>query len=119
MSGPAEDGFAALADRLGALPVVDRAMMIAQLPVANRLELSQRWAGFAHHGQMEPCGDWRVWLIRAGRGFGKTRAGAEWVSEYARAQSGRADRAGRREQRRCAARDGGGAQRRARRGAQP
>jgi phage terminase large subunit-like protein len=23
--------------------------------------------------------DWRIWLILAGRGFGKTRAGAEWV----------------------------------------
>jgi len=29
-----------------------------------------------------------VWLIRAGRGFGKTRAGAEWVSEMARAYPG-------------------------------
>lgn len=35
-----------------------------------------------------PEGDWRVWLIRAGRGFGKTRAGAEWVSAYARAHPG-------------------------------
>lgn len=28
---------------------------------------------------MPPVGDWRVWLLMAGRGFGKTRAGAEWV----------------------------------------
>ncbi len=28
---------------------------------------------------MPPPGDWRTWLILAGRGFGKTRAGAEWV----------------------------------------
>jgi phage terminase large subunit-like protein len=28
---------------------------------------------------MPPAGDWRYWLILAGRGFGKTRAGAEWV----------------------------------------
>ena len=26
-----------------------------------------------------PPGEWRYWLILAGRGFGKTRAGAEWV----------------------------------------
>src|SRR3546814_1552550 len=26
---------------------------------------------------------WRTWLILAGRGFGKTRAGAEWVRSLA------------------------------------
>ena len=29
--------------------------------------------------QTPPAGDWRVWLLIAGRGFGKTRAGAEFV----------------------------------------
>src|SRR6266446_5026983 len=29
--------------------------------------------------QLPPPGDWRVWLLLAGRGFGKTRAGAEFV----------------------------------------
>lgn len=38
----------------------------------------------AHGGQREPPGDWRTWLLMAGRGFGKTRAGAEWVSARAR-----------------------------------
>lgn len=28
---------------------------------------------------MPPSGDWRTWLILAGRGWGKTRTGAEWV----------------------------------------
>ncbi len=36
-------------------------------------------ATFAREAQKEPLGDWRVWLIKAGRGFGKTRSGAEWV----------------------------------------
>ena len=31
--------------------------------------------------QIPPDGDWRVWLILAGRGWGKTRTGAEWVRE--------------------------------------
>jgi len=31
--------------------------------------------------QIPPAGDWRVWLILAGRGWGKTRTGAEWVRE--------------------------------------
>ena len=29
--------------------------------------------------QLPPEGDWRTWVIRGGRGAGKTRAGAEWV----------------------------------------
>lgn len=37
----------------------------------------------AHDGQLPPDGNWRIWLIMAGRGFGKTRAGAEWVKAVA------------------------------------
>ena len=54
----------------------------------QKAELATRWYGFENDGQREPPGDWRVWLIRAGRGFGKTRAGSEWVSEVARATPG-------------------------------
>jgi phage terminase large subunit-like protein len=37
---------------------------------------------WARDEQLEPLGkDWNVWLINAGRGFGKTRAGVEWVRE--------------------------------------
>jgi phage terminase large subunit-like protein len=33
----------------------------------------------ARKAQTPPTGDWRVWLLLAGRGYGKTRAGAEVV----------------------------------------
>jgi phage terminase large subunit-like protein len=33
-------------------------------------------------------GAWRVWLLMAGRGFGKTRAGAEWIHGLANARPG-------------------------------
>ncbi len=33
--------------------------------------------------QLPPVGDWSIWVILAGRGFGKTRAGAEWVHAMA------------------------------------
>jgi phage terminase large subunit-like protein len=46
------------------------------------------WSQWAHAGQLPPAGDWRVWLILAGRGFGKTRAGAEWVRAQAEADGG-------------------------------
>ncbi len=48
----------------------------------------------AHGGQMLPedggvsAQGWAIWLIMAGRGFGKTRAGAEWVLARARAAPG-------------------------------
>lgn len=32
--------------------------------------------------QQLPTGDWRTWLILAGRGFGKTRAGAEAIRKW-------------------------------------
>ena len=43
------------------------------------------WRFWARPEQLPPPGDWRVWLMLAGRGFGKTRAGAEWVRGIAEA----------------------------------
>ncbi len=40
--------------------------------------------------QVAPEGEWTNWLILAGRGFGKTRTGAEWIRE--RVESGVAKR---------------------------
>lgn len=34
----------------------------------------------ARPNQLPPDGDWTVWLVMAGRGFGKTRLGAEWLA---------------------------------------
>lgn len=48
------------------------------------------WRGFwARPNQIAPADrEWLTWLILAGRGFGKTRTGAEWVRDYAQAQPG-------------------------------
>lgn len=73
-----------LRDALAALPAEDRARLIAGLGDAEARELLARWDWWAHPGQIAPAGDWRVWLVRAGRGFGKTRAGAEWLGEFVR-----------------------------------
>jgi len=43
---------------------------------------------WAHEAQRPPQGGWRSWLLLAGRGFGKTRAGAEWINGVARARPG-------------------------------
>lgn len=42
-------------------------------------QLLYRWEFWAREGQLAPSGDWEVWLVNAGRGFGKTRIGAEWT----------------------------------------
>ena len=45
--------------------------------------LVHAWSLWARPAQLPPPGRWRVWLLMAGRGFGKTRAGAEWVRQLA------------------------------------
>ena len=42
-------------------------------------KLRYAWPLYARDSQLPPEGDWDTWLILAGRGFGKTRTGAEWV----------------------------------------
>lgn len=68
----------------------------ALLPQAKREALVRKWdrptleaaltgLGRLRFSQTPPVADWSIWTILAGRGFGKTRAGAEWVLEKARA----------------------------------
>ncbi len=55
----------------------------AVIPPKDRAQFQYEWRIHARPEQLPPTGDWRVWLILAGRGFGKTRTGAEWVRQYA------------------------------------
>ena len=57
---------------------------LRQLPPPVLRGLIELWGWQAHGGQKEPAGEWTTWLLMAGRGFGKTRAGAEWVWARAR-----------------------------------
>jgi phage terminase large subunit-like protein len=60
-------------------PEVLRAWLAECLP-KDILLLDAQFEMWAQTGQLPPQGEgWRVWLMMAGRGFGKTRAGAEWV----------------------------------------
>lgn len=45
--------------------------------------LLRHWELWSRGNQKRPEGMWRIWLIMAGRGYGKTRAGAEWVRDFA------------------------------------
>ncbi|MEM8975676.1 MAG: terminase family protein [Pseudomonadota bacterium] len=61
--------------------------------IAKALNQSERnawqwhWKMAARDAQLPPDGSWRIWLVMAGRGFGKTRAGAEWVRMVAEKHS--------------------------------
>ena len=65
-----------------------QAATLAALSPEQRRELLERWERWAHAGQLPGVEDWRIWMILAGRGFGKTRAAAEWVSAFARCHPG-------------------------------
>lgn len=66
---------------LRALPPERRAKAIAALSDDQAAELLADWTFWARPEQLAPPGDWTGWLVLAGRGFGKTRTGAEWVSD--------------------------------------
>src|ERR1700733_7869139 len=62
-------------------------------PVEKKEELLKRvryiWHLWARDEQLPPEDDeWDIWMVLAGRGFGKTRRGAEWVVEELRNNPG-------------------------------
>ena len=68
------------ADETEAGPLIANA-----LDQKEKAEFQFHWQLLARREQCVPEGDWRIWMIMAGRGFGKTRAGAEWVRQIAEA----------------------------------
>jgi phage terminase large subunit-like protein len=70
---------------LATLPPEVRAKALAELTEAEAEELLHDWRFTARPEQTAPDGDWQVWAYVAGRGAGKTRAGAEWVREQVKA----------------------------------
>jgi len=62
-----------LRDELGGLPMADLAAYAARM----------QWLSEARDAQREPEDEHNIWLLMAGRGFGKTRPGAEETWWYA------------------------------------
>lgn len=56
---------------------------ITQLTDEEASHLRYLWEAWAREKQLEPAGNWTVWLLMCGRGFGKTRVGAEWIRKQA------------------------------------
>ncbi|HEX4138353.1 MAG TPA: terminase family protein [Bryobacteraceae bacterium] len=69
---------------LASLPTKLREAAIASLSNSAAEALRRDWATWERPNQRAPEGDWATWLILAGRGFGKTRVGAEKVRQWVR-----------------------------------
>lgn len=67
----------ALATRLAGGPDA----LVAELGLDFVQTLLRQWSAVARPEQLPPDGDWKTWLVLAGRGFGKTRTGAEWSKD--------------------------------------
>ena len=70
------------AERLAHLNSADRADVLQGITAEQAKAMLYDWRGFnARRDQVIPDGDWAIWMVMAGRGFGKTRTGAEAVRE--------------------------------------
>ena len=78
------------AELLASLSNEQRNALLAELSPKEAESLNWNWQFWARPKQIAPSTDWRVWMIRAGRGFGKSRTGAEMVRQ--RVESGRCRR---------------------------
>ena len=61
------------------LELETRVQLLQEMTPRECAQLFHDWTFWARDDQAAPEGDWIIWLILAGRGAGKTRAGAEAV----------------------------------------
>ncbi len=66
---------------LASAPEAERQAILASLSDDDFAELEYDWRFWARPEQIAPEGEWATWLALAGRGWGKTEAGAHWVRE--------------------------------------
>jgi phage terminase large subunit-like protein len=62
---------------MASLPLSQRQAILNQLTDDEKRLILTDWRFARRPAQVTPDGDWRTWLILAGRGWGKTRVGAE------------------------------------------
>lgn len=73
-----------LAELIASLPDSERIATLKALNDRQAEAALYDWRGvWARPNQLPPLGDWRYWLLLAGRGFGKTKTGGETVREWA------------------------------------
>lgn len=95
MTSPSTHPAISLRSWLASLDSAEVEALLAKATPSDRravVDALYAWAGdggLARAEQIEPAGEWLVWLCLAGRGWGKTRTGAEWVRERIRARKAR------------------------------
>ena len=72
-----------------ALPKEKAKEYLSSLTKLQLEELRYSWDFWGRPEQHEPKGNWKIWLPLAGRGWGKTRCGAEWVRHRIKSGDGR------------------------------
>jgi len=77
-----------LAQVFAQLSEKDREEALSKMTPEVLANLRYDWKFWARPNQMAPEGLWTTWLVLAGRGFGKTRMGAEWVRDLAEKHPG-------------------------------
>ncbi|WP_409581480.1 DNA-packaging protein [Sphingopyxis sp. SE2] len=70
------------------MPPAEYAAWVQRLRDDKAALLLTDWPWWRRGDQCPPAGDWHVWMLLAGRGFGKTRTGAEWIRGYAETHRG-------------------------------
>ena len=66
-------------DQILTLTPDERKELILSLTTEEANQILYDWSMWGRPKQQEPTGDWRTWLLLAGRGFGKTRTGSEFI----------------------------------------
>lgn len=62
------------------LPDKERQSFLDSLSEEDKYQLSYDWSFWARPKQIMPDGDWRYWLVLAGRGWGKSMTGANTIA---------------------------------------
>jgi phage terminase large subunit-like protein len=79
---PSKYDPSSIASSLVALKPQERTKLLQRLSDEQAAALYYDWPVWARANQLAPHGDWSTWLILAGRGFGKTRCGAEQIRKW-------------------------------------
>lgn len=76
------------AEALAIAPAAERDAILKELRDKKLItKLQYDWSFWARPKQLPPPGTWTKWLIRSGRGFGKTRSAAEYIRSLVTAGS--------------------------------
>ena len=80
---PPQHWTGSTASYLASLPEDLRLRILRKLPPDELKALEFNWQFWGRPNQQEPQSDYRYWVLNAGRGYGKTRTGAETVRSWA------------------------------------